>query len=315
MSRDKKVGVLAPFTALTSQIYAKNEDYSLRTGVKAEDIVNMSNGVIASFHSSEKLLEMTHIDYLIIDEIHELINYAGFTTGMIRRFWKTVNELKRRNPNLIIIALTGTPQFVRQATFLDMQEWVIEPKKMKAKPSNLEVSSSWKSELNSKDSYIYLYSAKRSGVKLANEFDGEFLSSANKTLTASYTDIIEGRMPDDRLFTSTLIATGVSIDDPVEYVYTDWVDIVTIVQMSARIRSGGHKLRVRQVSYPPYLAGKQISDIKKPALRWGMDAEFNFRLLKEYQDWYSIQAHQDPDLLESILEQMLWEPEKPLPPL
>ncbi len=315
MPRNKKVGVLAPFTALTSQIYARNADYSLQTGIKAEDIVNMSNGVIASFHSSEKLLEMTHMDYLIIDEIHEMINYAGFTSGMIRRFWKTVDELKARNPELVIIALTGTPQFVRLATFLDIEEWVIKPEKMKAKPSVLEVERNWSQELNSRDSYIYLYNAKRQGIKLAHTFSGEFLSSANKELTASYTDIIDGRMPSDRLFTSTLIATGVSIDDPVEYVYTDWVDLVTIVQMSARVRAGGHSLRVRQVPYPAYLAGQQISDIKKPRLTWGMDREFNFRLLKEYQDWYSLQAHQDSQLLEMILNQMLWEPEVPLPPL
>lgn len=315
MSREYKVGVLAPFTALTSQIYAANADYALEAGIKASDTINMANGVIASFHSSEKLLEMSHIDFLIIDEIHELINYAGFTKGMIQRFWKTIDTLKKQNPTLRIIALTGTPQFIKMADFLDIETWVIDPVKIKAKPSDLEVDSSWKTELNAKDSYIYLYSAKRSGVQLANKYDGEFLSSANKTLTDSYTDIINGQMPNSRLFTSTLIATGVSIHDPVEYVYTDWVDIVTIVQMSARVRQGGHKLRVRQVSYPPYLAGKRISDIEKPVLKWGKNYEKNFRLLKEYQEWYSIQAHQDPEVLESILHQMLWHPELSLPPL
>ena len=122
-------------------------------------------------------------------------------------------------------------------------------------------------------------------------------------------------MPEERLFTSVLLATGVSILDPVDYVYTNWGDLVTIVQMSARPRVGGHELRVTRVTHPPYMRGKTVWDMDVPELVWTNDTESNFKVLNKYQEWYSLMVHQDEQLLYETLMNMLWRPEKPLPEL
>ena len=314
---DKVIGVTAPFTALSEQIYRDNPSYKVKKGLKAqtEGTIELDNGRITSFHSAERLLELKHLDYLIIDELHEMINYAGFSPAMIGRFWETVDKLKEMHPNLVIIALSGTPQFLRYADFLDMNLYVINLRDTSTQaPSKIEIKSSWLRDLNSSDKYLYLYNTRKNGRAWANRFDGGYIESAIKEKSKVYEDIVKGKMSHDRIFTSTLLATGVSILEPVDYIYTNWVDLVAIVQLCARPRVGRHILRVTKIKKPVYMR-HSVWEMKKPELVWTDSYKDNFILLHKYQEWYSCVAHQDEDMLREILYTMLFQPAKELPSL
>jgi hypothetical protein len=118
-------------------------------------------------------------------------------------------------------------------------------------------------------------------------------------------------MPSQKVFTSTLLATGVSITEPVDTVYTNWLLLSDIVQMSSRPRIGGHDLKVTQTANPWFLR----DGMDKPVLDFGKDFEANMRLINEYSTWYSWQAHQDEADLYHIINQMLWLPHAHLPEL
>lgn len=87
--------MVAPFTSITEQIFLANPDFSIETGTKTLEKINFSNGMVTSFHSSAKLLEMNNIDLLVIDELHYLINYAGFAYGLINTFFQNLDILRK----------------------------------------------------------------------------------------------------------------------------------------------------------------------------------------------------------------------------
>lgn len=308
--RDKNIAVVAPFTSITEQIFLANSDYSLESGTKTLEKINLANGMIASFHSSAKLLEMQNIDLLVIDEIHYLINYAGFAFGLINTFWNNVQELRKKFPKMKIVALTATPQFVRLATFIDFNMIVVQQKEPTAKPSDIFVSRSWTADYKKDNSFIALYPSKKMGASWAKKHKGAYIDSKTKDSEA-FRDIVEGKMPAKKVFTSTLLSTGVSILEPVDIVYTNWLTLTDIVQMSSRPRLGGHVLKVTQTPRPYFLK----DGMDKPQLNFTQDFEENFKLLNKYEQWYSWMAHQDENDLLSIIYQMLWRPDLALPEL
>ena len=161
--RDRNTAVVAPFTSITEQIFLSNPDFSLQSGTKTLDKIDFSNGMITSFHSSARLLEMNNIDLLVIDELHYLINYAGFAYGLINLFWKNVEILRKKFPHMKIVALTATPHFVRLAEFLDMKPIVVEQETPTAKPSQIYVGRSWKNEFSKNTTFISLFPSKKIG--------------------------------------------------------------------------------------------------------------------------------------------------------
>lgn len=308
--RDRNTAVVAPFTSITEQIFLSNPDFSLQSGTKTLDKIDFSNGMITSFHSSARLLEMNNIDLLVIDELHYLINYAGFAYGLINLFWKNVEILRKRFPHMKIVALTATPHFVRLAEFLDMKPIVVEQETPTAKPSQIYVGRSWKNEFSKNTTFISLFPSKKIGQAWSRKYNGTYIDSANKG-TAAFQKIVEGKMPSKKVFTSTLLSTGVSITEPVDTVYTNWLSLTDIVQMSSRPRLGGHELKITQTANPYYLK----DGMEKPDLNFTEDYEGNFKLLNDYETWYSWRAHQDETDLLSIVYQMLWRPDLPLPEL
>ena len=307
--RDRRIAILAPFTALTSQLYAANPDFRLETGTSAREQLNFANGTITSFHSAPRLLEMEKIDLLVIDELHYLVNYAGFTYGMINTMWGVVDKLRIKFPDMKIVALTATPQFVRLATFLNLNIIEVEQRVPTSKPSSLHISKSWTADYAKDHTFIALYPSRKLGLGWAKKYRAAYVDSSVKELSSDYLKIIEGKMPNKKLFTSTLLSTGISILDPVDTVYTNWLDLVDIVQTSARPRRGDHQLKVTRTPKPFYMD----VDMPEPQLVFGKDIEENFRKLNEYARWYSLQAHQDEKDLYSIVYQMLWAPGQPLP--
>lgn len=308
--RDKNIAVVAPFTSITEQIFLDNSDFSLESGTTASETINFGNGMITSFHSSIKLLAMDNIDLLVIDEIHYLINYAGFARGLINTFWNNVKLLQKKFPHMKVVALTATPHFVRLATFLDFHMIVVQQKEPTAKPSDIMVGRSWTKEYSRDNSFIALYPSRKLGKGWAKKHGGAYIDSQTKDSVA-FRDIVDGKMPQKKVFTSTLLSTGVSITEPVDIVYTNWLTLTDIVQMSSRPRVGGHILKVTQTPKPYFLR----DGIDEPALDFTDDYEENFKILNRYEQWYSWKAHQDPNDLLSIIYQMLWRPELPLPAL
>lgn len=303
------VAVVAPFVSITNQMKINFPNMELKTGMKADDSESFAEGRITSFHSIPKMLELNNIDILVIDEWHVLASYAGYTYGMLTLFWDTLNKLKEKHPHMKIVALTGTPQFMVMADFLNYNIISIKPKHILSKPSDIFISRSWTRELSKRDNYLYLYPSKKQGRQQANKYDGVYIDAATKDSSRAYAEILLGHMPGNRVFTSTVLSTGISITDPVDTVYTNWVDLVDIVQMSARVRQGGHILKVTQ-TIPWFL--RQGMD--KPNLVWTGNFEKDMGLLNQYQTWYSYQAHSaDEADLFSIIYQMLWLPEKELP--
>lgn len=308
--RDRNTAVVAPFTSITEQIFLSNPDFSLESGMKTLDKINFSNGMITSFHSSARLLEMNNIDLLVIDELHYLINYAGFAYGLINVFWKNVEILRKKFPHMKIVALTATPHFVRLADFLDMVPIVVEQTESTAKPDNIFIGRSWKDEFSRDQSFISLFPSRKIGLSWSKKYHGSYIDSATKDSVA-FQKIIEGKMPNKKVFTSTILSTGVSIIEPVDTVYTSWLSLTDIVQMSSRPRLGGHDLKVTQTAHPYYLK----DGMDKPDLNFSLDYEKNFKILHNYETWYSWRAHQDETDLLSIIYQMLWRPELTLPEL
>lgn len=308
--RDKKIAVVAPFTSITEQIFLANPDFSIETGTKTLDKINFANGMITSFHSSSRLLEMNSIDLLVIDELHYLVNYAGFAFGLLNQFWGNVQVLRERFPKMKIVALTATPHFVRMADFLDFNVIVVQQKNPTAKPSEIIVGRSWTGEYKLDNSFIALYPSKKMGAGWAKKHKGSYIDAKTKDSDA-FAKIVEGKMPSKKVFTSTLLSTGVSILDPVDIVYTNWLSLTDIVQMSSRPRQGGHLLKVTQTPKPFFLR----DGMDKPKLNFGTDFENNFKLLNEYERWYSWMAHQDEVDLFAIVYQMLWRPDILLPEL
>ena len=208
-----------------------------------------------------------------------------------------------------IVALTGTPQFMMLASFLDYNIIAVRPKHILSKPSEIFVSRSWTKELDKKNNYLYLFASKKQGKQQANKYKGVYIDAGVKEASEAYNQILQGKMPGNRVFTSTVLSTGISITDPVETVYTNWMNLVDIVQMSARVRQGGHELRVTQ-TVPFFMK----DGMDEPRLIWTQNFENNMKLLNDYQTWYSYMAHSnDEGTLFSILYQMLWLPEQELP--
>lgn len=308
--RDRNVAAVAPFTSITEQMFLSNPDFSLETGTKTLDKISFTNGMITSFHSSARLLEMNNIDLLVIDELHYLINYAGFAYGLINVFWQNVEFLQKKFPHMKIVALTATPHFVRMAEFLDFNLIVVHQTEPTAKPSEILVSRSWKKEFDNDESFICLYPSKKIGLGWANKYGGVYIDAGQKD-HAAFKAIVEGHMPGKKVFTSTLLSTGVSIHDPVDTVYTSWLSLTDIVQTSSRPRQGGHSLKVTQTPNPFFARG----GLEEPTLNFTNDYESNFKLLNQFEQWYSWTIHQDEGDLMAMIYQMLWRPEIELPRL
>lgn len=303
------VAVVAPYVSITNQMKSSFPEMDLQTGTKASAEESFVDGRITSFHSIPKMLELANIDILVIDEWHVLSNYAGFTTGMLTTFWNTVEELKLRHKHMRIVALTGTPQFMIMADFLNYNIISVRPKEILSKPKHLFVSRSWTRELAKNNNYLYLIPSKWIGQQQSNKYKGIYIDASTKETSLAYQEILQGRMPGKRIFTSTVLSTGISITDPIDFVYTNWIDLVDIIQMSARARQGNHTLKVTQ-TIPWFLR----NGMDKPALNWTGSFEKNMGLLNRYQTWYSYIAHgASEDVLFALLYQMLWKPEDVLP--
>lgn len=302
------VAFCAPFLSITQQVKLNYPELDISTGTKTKDEESFADGRITSFHSVPRLLELKNIDLLVIDEIHYLVNFAGFSFGAIGRFWETVDKLKEKHPKMKIVALTGTPHFIRVASFLDFNLIVVQQKFPTSKPDEIFISRSWTKEYAKDNSFIALYPSKKMGLAWANKYKGAYIDSATKAGSAEYAAILEGKLINKKIFTSTVLSTGISILDPVEIVYTNWLSLSDIVQFSSRPRQGGHLLKVTQTPKPFFLR----NGCDKPVLNWTKDYEKNFRLINKYEEWISYNYHQDEADLFTVIYQMLWAPQQDL---
>ena len=303
------VAFCAPFLSITQQVKLNYPHLDISTGTKAQEEECLADGRITSFHSAPRLLELKNIDILIIDEIHYLVNYAGFSYGAVGRLWETVDQLKEKHPHMKIVALTGTPHFIRKASFLDFNLIVINQKYPTSKPEEIFVSRSWTREYAKDNSFIALYPSRKLGKIWAKKHNGTYLDSAIKASSKTYQAILEGKLISKKIFTSTILSTGISILDKVDILYTNWLSLTDIVQFSSRPRQGGHLLKVTQTPKPFFLR----NGCEKPTLNWTNNYESNFQLLNKYEQWASFAYHQDESDLFTIIYQMLWAPQQELP--
>lgn len=312
LDEGKNVAFVAPFLSITHQIHSLYPHLDIQTGMKAKEDENSFGGRITTFHSIPRLLELERIDLLVIDEIHSLVNYAGFTWGMLSIFWDTFKKLRIKHPQMKIVALTATPQFLMLYPYFDFNLIVVKTANPLAKPKEILVSRSWLSELKKNDnSFIYLYSSKTQGKQQASKYNGAYIDSATKEKSKVYLDVLSGKASHPRIFTSTLLATGVSIDDFIPTAITNWVGLVDIVQFSARVRPGVDRLLVTQTI--PFFAK---DGLQRPNLIWSENFETDMKLLNDYQTYYSILAHSaNQETLYNLIYQMLYLPEEELPDL
>ena len=309
MREDKQVAFVAPFLSITNQVKSLYPHMTIATGTKeTED--TCAGGRITSFHSIPRLLELDNIDILVIDEIHSLVGYAGYTFGMLTLFWNTFEQLKQKHPNMKVVALTATPQFLLMYPKLDFNLIVVQSKNPLSKPKDILVARSWLHELKRNDSsFIYLYASKAQGKKQADKYNGAYIDSATKDKSKVYMKLLDGEAVHPRIFTSTLLATGISINTTIPTAITNWPDLVDIVQFSARVRPGVDRLLVTQTI--PYFARQGLD---KPVLNWTGNFESDMKLLNQYQTYYSILAHSmDQGTLYNIIYQMLYLPQEELP--
>lgn len=322
MATNKKIGFLSPFTSVNEQVSSELGDLAtIQTGVKETDMVRFDNkSTITTFHSANKLLEMPQIDFLIIDEIHQLINYTGYTRGMIKQFGITLDKLMQKHPEMIVVALTGTPQFITQYSLWEFNEIIIKTKiNMLDKIGTIQIQSSIAKYLKEDKKMLFLYSSKKQGEKQATNYNADFICSQNKELNDSYYEITsKGKFLSNKqkVFTSTLLATGVSITDDLEYLITSWSDIVDIIQFISRVRTKVDKAIIQSTYFFHF---KFIEEkFGWEGMKWeddfSGDLESDLKKIKELQDYVSFLLHTNPDtaFLQSTVDKMLSRPEEPI---
>lgn len=309
---NKKVAFVAPFLSITNQVKSLYPEMTISTGTKENAGETCAGGRITSFHSIPRLLELEQIDVLVIDEIHSLVGYSGYTFGMLTLFWDTFQKLREKHPKMKVVALTATPQFLFMYPYFNFNTIVVRSKTTLSKPKEILVARSWLRELKKMDSsFIYLYASKTQGKKQAEKYNGAYIDSATKDSSKVYMNLLEGEATHPRIFTSTLLATGISINTPIPTAITNWTSLVDIVQFSARVRPGVDRLLITQSI--PFFARDGLA---RPVLNWTGNFETDMRLLNEYQTYYSVLAHStDEGTLYNTIYQMLYLPEAELPDL
>lgn len=304
-SHDYNLAFVSPFTSINEQVAVEYPNFSIKTGMKAQDTVSQGRHTITTMHSIPRLLELEHIDILVIDEIHQLVNYAGYAAGILQPLWDTIQTLMVKHPSMKIIAATGTPQFIRLYSYFQFQEIIVKPKKMLLdKIEEIVISRSLKNEYT-KDSYICLYPSRKQGLAQAMKHNGDFVESANKETSQAYINIItEGKLNKPRLFTSTLLATGVSITDDIDKAIVNWSDIIDAVQFVSRLRNGCKKACFTCTDF-----WHEKDGVEPVLLSFSGDFMQDMKLLGRYQAYISWLVRQDEDLYNTIIKTMLSSPE------
>ena len=296
---------VSPFTSINEQMQANFPNFQIQTGTKETEMVSFGRNTITTFHSIVRLLEMDNIDILVIDEIHVLVNYAGYASTILNPFWDTLERLKSKHPHMKIVAATGTPQFIRMYPRFNFHEIIVKPEKMLGDRIGRVEAGSWKNEYP-KDSYICLYPSRKVGAQQAAKHGGSFVESTNKETNAAYQSIIsKGELTSPRLFTSTLLATGVSILTEVDKVIVNWSDLVDTVQFAARPRKGYKKLLLTGGTFWHERGG-----VDPVLVSWSGDFARDMKLLLKYQQWISYMARVDLDVYVEVVRIMLTHPEQ-----
>lgn len=304
-SHDYNLAFVSPFTSINEQVAFQFPEFKIQTGTKTQDVVSNGRHTITTMHSIPRLLELQHIDILVIDEIHQLVNYAGYAYNILNPFWETLQLLKDKHPQMKIIAATGTPQFVRLYPYFNFNEIVIKPKHMLIdKIDEIIVSRSLKNEYP-KDSYICLYPSRKQGLAQALKHNGDFVESAGKENSSAYNSIITtGKLDKPRLFTSTLLATGVSIVDDVDKAIVNWSDMIDAIQFVSRLRNGCKKACFTCTDF-----WHEQNGVEPVRLNFTGNFMTDMKLLLKFQNFISWCVRQDIDLYEYIIKIMLSSPE------
>lgn len=304
------LGFVAPYVAVTSQV-GKEYGIEVKVGMKTEDTISTDKACITSYHSIARLLEMKHLDYLVIDEIHVLPGFSQFIQkGIIGQFWSVVQQLQAKFPDLKVVFLTATPHFIRLYPFDIANEIHVQPKQIMSKPKQIELVYTTKNLLAKQKEYLYLYPSKNLGCKQSIKYGGVYIDAENKDRNPAYHEILLGQPASNkRIFTSTSLSTGLSlVDSGIDTAISSWMNIVDTVQFSARIREGVEDFYVGK-NIPFYI--KQ-NGIDKPLLNWGKDFEADIYKLGKFETWASYQLHENyfDDMLYTVLYQMIHAPHK-----
>lgn len=304
---DFNLAFVSPFTSINEQVQQSFPQFKIETGTKAQEYVSFGKHTITTFHSIVRLLELDNIDVLVIDELHSIISYSQYASSILNPFWDTIQKLRVKHPHLKIVASTGTPQFVRLYPEFNFNEIIVKPEVMLGdKIETISVSGSQKNEY-SKGSYICLYGSRKQGAQQALKYSGDFVESNNKEFNKAYQSIItEGRLLKPRLFTSTLLATGVSILDEVDKAIVAWSDIVDCVQFISRLRNGCPRVCVTSGTF-----WHEKNGVPFKPLKWTGDFCKDMKQLAQFQQWfsYTVRTHPEDIVYENILRLMLTSPE------
>ena len=304
------IAVTSPFIMLNEQFMKLNPVLQTYVGTKPrEGSVLPSNGCVTSFHSIPRLLEITPntLDYLIVDEIHYMISFAGFAQEIINPFFETIDKLRILHPKLKVVYLTATPTFLEEfVKYRKMECFYIKPKTLLAKPAEIVIQSGLVNSIKQDPTnYICLFSSKKRGWDWAKKYGGAYISADVSQTEGNYAGLITGKMPQQRVFCSVVLSTGLSITDKVDTLYTSWTNLMDIVQFSARPRQGGHRLVVQ--SRP--MAWLEKFTKRPQKIDWDIcDYKDLFVYMNEFLMWVSVIAHQNDQVLEEMLNTMIYQP-------
>lgn len=310
LPKSHNVAVCSPFIMLNKQFMKNNPLLQIFVGTKPDPFnVLPANGCVTSYHSIPRLLEIppNTLEYLIVDEFHYMVSFAGFATKVIQPFFETVDELRKRHPDLIVIYLTATPAFLEPfVEFRQMECINISVRQPKAKPTEILVQGGLSNNLKRDDgTYICLFNSKKRGLQWAQKYSGAYIAADVDQEEQNYAALIEGDMPTSRVFCSVVLSTGLSINAPVDTLYTSWTNIVDIVQFAARPRQGTHKLVVQS---RPMAWLERFAEDPGEADPTSFTYEQWFIWLHKRLSWYSMIIHQDEGTLYDVLETMIYKP-------
>lgn len=303
---DFNLAFCSPLVAINEQVVANFPEFKIETGTKTQDVVSMGKHTITTFHSIPRLLELDNIDILVIDEIHSLTSLVNFASEILNPFWNTVQSLITKHPHMKVIAATGTPQIIRLYPHFNFNEIILKPKQMLGdKIGEIAIIRSAKTELN-EGSYVCLYESRKRGMQMSDKYNGSFLDSANKNMNPHFLSIVQtGDFEADRLFTSTLLATGVNLYKPMDKLIALWGDIIDCLQFISRVRIGIDKVCLQSGVF-----WYERDGVEMPHIVWTKDFVRDMRTLSGIQSYFSYIIRQDAELYKTVIYTTLTCPEK-----
>lgn len=219
-------------------------------------------GTYASFVRHFHEIDFNLVEYIFIDEIHQILEMSDFARDTIVPFWEFIRYIGTKN-NIKRVGLTAETDLILQfKTFwnidtlikVNIDSWRLMPKEIYVYGNDFSVERAIEDYLSNyvekNDKMLFLTRFKKQNEKLPKILnlrrDIETISSRNKLTSRAYESIVKAQQFPDGVNTvlgTSLIQTGVNIkDSEVKHVVCLFQNLHIAKQVMSRIRTGNVNL-------------------------------------------------------------------------